>query len=66
MMTKDLRIFKNVPLSDLLLVDNCTSNFVNQLENGVPIIPYLGNMPLDVELVKLGRYLKDLAKDKSG
>lgn len=46
------------------MVDNSPINFVNQLSNGVPIIPYFGKDDHDCELVKLGHYLKLLAEGK--
>ena len=49
-------------LRNTLLVDNTASNFANQLGNGVPIVPFYGKDEEDVELVKLGAYLKALAK----
>jgi len=40
---KDLRIFNNRNLEDILLVDNAAYSFGYQLENGVPIIPFYNN-----------------------
>ena len=37
---KDLRIFKNVPMSDVLLVDNAVYCFGLQLSNGIPVMPF--------------------------
>lgn len=37
---KDLRIFKNIPLKDIILVDNAVYSFGDQIENGIPITPY--------------------------
>ena len=57
---KDLRIFGNRNLKDLLIVDNATYSFALQLENGVPIIPYYENKA-DDELRILINYLKSMA-----
>jgi len=35
---KDLRIIKNRPLSDLVIVDNLVHSFGLQLDNGIPIL----------------------------
>ncbi len=56
---KDLRIFKNRSLKDLVLVDNSVYSFAFQLENGVPIIPYYSD-PSDNELFHLMSYLRDV------
>ena len=37
---KDLRIFKNVALKDLLIVDNAVYSFGEQIDNGIPITPF--------------------------
>lgn len=58
---KDLRIFGDRELSDLILVDNAAYSFGNQLENGVPIIPYYNNKE-DQELKNLVPFLKTLAE----
>lgn len=39
MFIKDLRIF-NIPLSDVVLIDNAAYSYFFQLDNGIPIIPY--------------------------
>ena len=54
-LVKDLRIVEGVRLEDVLIVDNCCPNFINQWKNGIPIIPFYDNYD-DDELVKLGRY----------
>ena len=38
-------------------MDNSATNFVNQLNNGVPILPYIGEDQDDTELSALGKYL---------
>lgn len=37
---KDLRIFKNVPMKNILLVDNAVYCFGLQLSNGIPVMPF--------------------------
>ena len=53
---KDLRIFKNRKIEDIILVDNACYSYANQISSGVPIIPYFrGNR--DRELVELAGFL---------
>ena len=40
---KDLRIFRDRDLKDLLIIDNAAYSFGFQVENGVPIIPFYDN-----------------------
>lgn len=58
---KDLRIFKNLNLKDVLLVDNAVYSFGEQLENGIPITPFKED-PRDTEFLNLIKYL-DKIKD---
>ena len=58
---KDLRIFTNRELKDIVIVDNAVYSFGFHLDNGVPIIPYFDN-PHDEELLHLSYYLKCLAQ----
>ena len=37
---KDLRVFKNVDLKNILLVDNAVYSFGQQLDNGIPIASF--------------------------
>lgn len=39
---KDLRVI-NRNLKDLVLVDNAAYSYAFQLDNGIPIIPYVDN-----------------------
>ena len=57
---KDLRVFANRNLKDLVLVDNAVYSFGYQIENGIPIAPYYYHKS-DVELKMLVPYLKSLA-----
>ena len=62
MLTKDLRIFEGEDPKRILLVDNSSINFVNQIDNGVPVVSYYGFDPADTELRSLGRYLVGIAR----
>lgn len=42
----------------MLIVDNCVGSFGNQLQNGIPIMPFEGNKD-DVELTHLARYIRE-------
>lgn len=61
---KDLRVFANRDLKDLVLVDNAAYSYGYQVENGVPCIPFYDNKD-DQELKHLIPYLKSYltAKD---
>ena len=54
---KDLRVFKNRDIKDIIIVDNAVYSFAYQLENGIPIIPYYDNKK-DTQLKQLSVYLK--------
>ena len=38
---KDLRIIANWSLKDIVIVDNAVYSFAFQLDNGIPIIPFI-------------------------
>lgn len=57
---KDLRIFANRKLEDLIIVDNAVYSFGFQLNNGIPIIPFYED-PNDEELFHLVPFLEILA-----
>ena len=59
--TKDLRIFANRSLSDLILVDNSPHTYVFNKHNGIPIIPFKDSKN-DVEMIDLLDYLIKLSK----
>lgn len=61
-LTKNLGIFKDVDLQNILIVDNSTSTFANNLGNGIPIVPFHGDSK-DDELKALGDYLVKLSAD---
>ena len=56
MYVKDLRIFKNRELKNIVIVDNCANSFWHNLSNGIPIVNFYSNKE-DVELLELANYL---------
>jgi CTD small phosphatase-like protein 2 len=58
---KDLRIFKNRDLQNIVIVDNAAYSYSLQIENGVPIIPFFKSKD-DNELDKLADYLTSIAR----
>jgi CTD small phosphatase-like protein 2 len=64
MFIKDLRVIGGRDLEDMVLVDNASYSFGQQLENGIPIVPFYDSKQ-DVELMVLGKYLERLAKAPS-
>jgi len=54
---KDLRIFGGRKLKDIVIVDNSAFSFGEQIENGVPIIPFIYDKR-DKEFLKLQKYLE--------
>ena len=64
---KDLRVFQHWSLKDIILVDNAVYSFGFQLDNGIPIFPYIQGKD-DKQLLYLKEYLssivgKDIIKD---
>lgn len=57
---KDLRIFHQIPLCKIVIVDNSALSFAFQLENGIPILPFYSRKS-DTEMMSLETYLIDLA-----
>ena len=53
---KDLRVIKNIPMKDMVLVDNAVYSFGAQLSNGIPITPFKENKN-DMEFIFLRRFL---------
>ena len=37
---KDLCVFKNISLDDIVIIDNSVLSFAFHLDNGIPILPY--------------------------
>ena len=57
---KDLSIFKNFDLKDIVLIDNSVLSFAYHLNNGIPIVPYYNSVE-DSELIILSKYLLFIA-----
>ena len=53
---KDLSLFKNISLNDIVVIDNSVMSFYFQLNNGIPILPYYNSFK-DNELICLSYYL---------
>ncbi len=61
---KDLWMFEeNFDLKDIVIVDNAVYSFINQLENGIPIIPFRYDKE-DDQLDMLMKYLPVLAQQE--
>jgi CTD small phosphatase-like protein 2 len=56
---KDLRIIKNRPLKDIIMVDNLVHSFGLQIDNGIPILDFTNNTN-DHELLNLESILMEL------
>ena len=56
---KDLRIIKNRPLSDIVIVDNLVHSFGLQIDNGIPILDFTNNKD-DRELLGVEKILLEL------
>lgn len=59
MYTKDLRVFADRSLDQLVLIDNAAYSYAWQVDNGIPIAPYYDNKA-DRELEGLADYLKGM------
>ena len=57
---KDLRIFENRELSDIVIVDNAVISFAYQIDNGIPILPFREDKG-DVEFLHLMNIMKDIS-----
>ena len=57
---KDLRIFGDRDMKDVVIVDNSVYSFAFQIDNGIPIIPFY-NDKADEEMLHLVYYLNCLA-----
>lgn len=58
---KDLRVIQNVPLANMVLIDNSVLSFAFHLDNGIPILPFYSNKE-DNEMESLKNYLTKLCK----
>jgi Dullard-like phosphatase family protein len=59
-LVKDLRIISDRRMQDIIIIDNSIVCFAFNLDNGVPISPYLGDNELDEELIFMTSYLEDV------
>jgi CTD small phosphatase-like protein 2 len=57
---KDLTVFKNRQLKNMVLIDNAAYSYSLQLDNGVPIVPFYNNKK-DTELKELAHLIIELA-----
>ena len=65
MYVKDLSIFSgDVNLDNILIVDNNIYSFAFNLENGIPILNYMGDKQ-DDQLIKIAEYLRHLKGAKN-
>ena len=56
---KDLSLFKNINLKDIIIIDNSVVSFTYNLNNGMPILPYYDSIQ-DNELICLAYYLNGI------
>ena len=64
-LVKDLRIFKNLPLLQTVLIDDEPWSFCYQLSNGIPLIQWDPSEPyIDSELLHIQAYLEALSAQK--
>ena len=59
---KDLRVFTQWEMSNIILVDNAVYSFGFQLDNGIPIFPYIQGKD-DKQLLYLKEYLQVINKN---
>lgn len=57
---KDLRIFGNRKIDEIVIVDNACYSYAHQISNGIPIVPYFRGKT-DTELLKLAGFLSGIA-----
>lgn len=56
---KDLRIFANRNIEDIIIVDNACYSYAFQITNGIPIVPFFFNQE-DTQLIELSNFLMSL------
>ena len=56
---KDLRIFKNISIDNMVIIDNSILSFAFQVNNGIPILPFYDKKD-DDEFIYLYNYLLHL------
>ena len=63
MYIKDLRVFKNRSLKDMIIVDNAVYSFGSQLSNGIPITPFKDDKE-DQEFLCLMNYIEAIREEE--
>ena len=58
---KDLRILKNRKIENMIIIDNWVHSFANQIDNGIPILEWEGDMN-DKELIYIQNYLIEISR----
>ena len=61
---KDLRIFANRDLKNLVIIDNLAVSFGFQLTNGIPILEWTGDQK-DEELLYLSHFLYEASSKEN-
>lgn len=51
-----MRIFEGLDLKNALIIDNQVYSFALNLENGIPIVPFMGESD-DTELLRIIKYI---------
>ena len=59
-LVKDLRMIADRKLEDMIIIDNSIVCFAFNLDNGVPIASFVGDNPMDEELLFMTSYLEDV------
>lgn len=61
-MIKDLATLKNRKKEDIIIIDNLVNSFSNDLENGIPIKPFIRGEE-DYELERIADVLEEVDED---
>lgn len=59
---KDLNMFSNIDLKDVIIVDDTVHSFARNINNGIPILKWLDDKQ-DQELKYLSQYLIELSSE---
>lgn len=59
---KDMATLKNRAKEDVIIIDNLVNSFSNDLENGIPIKPFIRGKE-DFELEKLADILEEVGQE---
>lgn len=57
------KIFDGIDITQCLIIDNMPSCFYMNVENGIPIVPFIGDVN-DTELKKLEKYINVIYNEK--